>query len=63
MTKDPTMARVTFTQDFDYKPTPRLLYAYKAGSTCTVKRECADAAIAAGKAFERKPPSRRKPAA
>lgn len=63
MSEDPTMARVTFRKDFDYKPTSRKLFAYKAGQTLTVKRECAEAAIAAGKAFERKPPSRRKPQA
>lgn len=63
MTKDKTMARVTFTADFDYKPTPRVLFAYKAGDIKTVKRDCADAAIAAGRAVEVKAPRRRSPAA
>lgn len=53
------MARVTFIRNFDYKPTPRVLYAYRAGESKTVKRECADLAIARGAAIEDKPPSRR----
>ncbi|UXS49279.1 hypothetical protein [Agrobacterium tumefaciens] len=44
------MARVRFTQDFDYKPTPQVTIAYEAGWEGTVKRECADQAVAAGKA-------------
>jgi hypothetical protein len=46
------MARVRFTHDFDYKPTPRSTIGYKAGMELTVKRECADQAVAAGKAAE-----------
>ena len=46
------MARVRFTHDFDYKPTSRTTVGYKAGMELTVKRECADQAIAAGKAEE-----------
>lgn len=44
------MARVKFTKDFDYKPTPQTTTGYKAGWEGTVKRECAEQAIAAGKA-------------
>lgn len=46
------MARVKFTADFDYRPTPSVTIAYLAGMEQTVKRECADQAIAAGKAEE-----------
>lgn len=44
------MARVKFTHDFDYKPTPGTTIAYLAGMEETVKQECADQAIAAGAA-------------
>lgn len=44
------MARVKFISDFDYKPTRQVTIAYKAGMEITVKRECADQAVAAGKA-------------
>ncbi|WWT40017.1 hypothetical protein [Nostoc phage Nsp-JY10] len=44
------MAKVLFTHDFDYKPTPRITIGYRAGMKKTVKRECADRAIASGKA-------------
>jgi len=44
------MARVKFTKNFDYKPTPQVTIAYGAGWEGTVKRECADQAVAAGKA-------------
>lgn len=56
------MARVQFITNFDYKPAPRLLYAYKAGETRTVKRECAALAIAQGRAIELDPPPRPKAA-
>lgn len=46
------MTRVRFTQDFDYKPTSQTTIGYKAGMEQTVKRECAEQAIAAGKAEE-----------
>lgn len=48
------MARVEFTDDFDYRPSiaPRSLVAYKKGMTVTVRRECADQATAQGKAIE-----------
>ena len=44
------MARIRFKQDFDYKPTSQTTTGYKAGWEGTVKRECAEQAIAAGKA-------------
>lgn len=44
------MARVRFRQDFDYRPTPQVTIAYKEGWEGTVKRECAEQAVAAGKA-------------
>jgi hypothetical protein len=44
------MARVRFTKDFDYKPTSQSTIGYKAGWEGTVRRECAEAAVAAGKA-------------
>jgi len=47
-----TMPRVRFTADFDYKPTRAVTVAYKAGMHCLVKRDCADQAIAAGKAVD-----------
>ena len=45
------MARVKFTEDFDYKPTARITIGYLAGMEMTVKRECAEQAIAARKAI------------
>lgn len=47
------MPKVTFLEDYDYNPAAlkgALTTAYKAGKTETVNKECADAAIAAGKA-------------
>lgn len=44
------MARIRFTEDFDYKPTAQITVAYLAGMEMTVRRECAEQAIAAGKA-------------
>lgn len=46
------MARVKFTRDFDWKPTWRSTIAYKADQEYTVRRECADAAVAAGAGHE-----------
>lgn len=46
------MARVRFTADFDYKPTSQITIGYLEGMEKTVRRECADQAIAAGKAEE-----------
>ncbi|WP_411036157.1 hypothetical protein [Shinella sp. BYT-45] len=45
------MARVRFTEDFDYKPTSRITVGYLAGWSGTVKRDCADKAVAANKAM------------
>jgi hypothetical protein len=44
--------RVRFIEDFDYKPTSQSTIAYKAGMEETVRRECGEQAIAAGKAKE-----------
>lgn len=44
------MARVRFTENFDYKPTSQVTVGYLAGWSGTVKRDCADKAIAAKKA-------------
>ncbi|OKP79645.1 hypothetical protein BTE77_05945 [Ensifer adhaerens] len=44
--------RVRFTADFDYRPTPQVTVGYLAGMELTVKRECAERAIAAGKAVK-----------
>lgn len=44
--------RVRFTKDFDYKPTAQSTIGYLAGMETTVKRECGEQAIAAGKAVE-----------
>lgn len=44
------MAKVLFTHDFDYKPKPQVTIGYRAGMKKTVKRDCADRAVAAGKA-------------
>lgn len=44
------MARVKFTEDFDYKPTPQTTIAYPADWEGTVKQDCAQKAVAAGKA-------------
>ncbi|WP_309086461.1 hypothetical protein [Chelativorans sp.] len=52
------MARVRFKEDFDYRPNRLTTVAYKAGMELTVRRECADAAVAAGKAIEL-PPQRK----
>jgi len=46
------MARVRFTDDFDYKPTRQVTIAYRAGMELTVKRDCAEKAVAAGKAVD-----------
>lgn len=54
------MARVKFSRDFDWKPTSQTTIAYKADQECTVRRECADAAVKAGAATELDAP--RKPA-
>jgi len=50
------MAKVRFTADFDYRPTRAIVFAYKAGMEMTVKRDCANKAIAAHKAVDLDPP-------
>ena len=44
------MARVKFSQNFDYKPNSQSTTGYLAGWEGTVKRDCANQAVAAGKA-------------
>jgi len=59
------MARVYFTRDFDFypfAPSKSVLVAHKAGQSYTVKRDCADQAIAGGYGIEEKPPRRRRKA-
>ncbi len=53
--------RVRFTEPYDYTPSAdrRVTYAYAAGAEETVKRECGEAAVKAGKAVEVDPPARR----
>lgn len=53
------MARVRFTHDFDYKPAAHTTIAYKVGMELTVKQDCADQAIAAGKAVARSAPKKK----
>jgi hypothetical protein len=50
--------RVRFIEDFDYKPTSQSTIAYKAGMEETVRRECGEQAIAAGKAKEVRSPGK-----
>lgn len=54
------MARVLFLHDFPYRPSleRRTTIRYRAGWEGTVKRECADAAVAAGAAEEIETPPR-----
>jgi hypothetical protein len=49
------MARVRFTRDYDWKPTPHSTIAFKAGYVGTVKAECAAEAVKAGAAVHEKP--------
>jgi hypothetical protein len=59
------MARVNFVRTFRYYPLwpSKATYTeYKAATEHTVKRECADLAIAEGAGVEIKPPRRRKKA-
>lgn len=54
------MARVKFTQNYDYRPSgaPGVTIAYKAGkSYSNVKREAADLAVMLGKGEELRPPA------
>lgn len=52
--------RVRFTEPYDYTPSAnrRVTYAYAAGAEETVKRECGEAAVKAGKAVEIEAPAR-----
>jgi hypothetical protein len=59
------MARVNFTKTFQYYPlwpSRQTFTEYTAGNEYTVKRECADQAIAEGAGIEVKPPRRRRAA-
>lgn len=49
---------VRFTADFDWKPQPQAITAYKAGMVQNVTRACADAAVSAGKAVKAAKPRR-----
>lgn len=49
-TQEADMAWVRFKADFDYQPTPRTTIAYLTGMEVSVRRECADLAVAAGAA-------------
>lgn len=42
--------RIRFLADYDYKPRPQVTIAYKAGKVEFVHLECAEKAVAAGKA-------------
>lgn len=44
------MPWVRFTANFDWKPTLKVMYAYRAGSVHLVHSRCAEQAIRAGKA-------------
>jgi hypothetical protein len=41
---------VRFTADFDFKPKPQVTLAFLAGEERNVTRDCAEKAVAAGKA-------------
>lgn len=45
---------VRFTADFDFKPKPQVTIAYRTGDEKNVTRDCADKAVAAGKAVRLK---------
>jgi len=45
-----TGRRVRFTADYDYKPTPMITLAYKAGTVAYVRKECAEQAVRLGRA-------------
>lgn len=50
--------RVRFTANFDWRPRRQVIFAFKASDEpITVKRACAEAAIAAGAAVEVTPSS------
>lgn len=54
------MARIRFSRDWDWKPSPRVTIAYRGGHEYTVKRECADAAVKDGAGKEIRPPAKGK---
>lgn len=43
---------VRFTADFDWKPKPQVTLAFLAGQERNVTRDCAEKAVAAGKAVK-----------
>lgn len=49
---------IKFTDAFSWKPKRSVTMAWKAGDTFNATRECAEAAIAAGKAVEMKKTTR-----
>ncbi len=49
---------VKFTDRFDWRPKPRVIIAYKPGMKVSVTKNCADAAVAAGKAEILETPTR-----
>lgn len=50
--------RVRFLRNYDHRPHPSQVYAYKAGWEGTIKKEWAEAAISAGAAEKISPPVR-----
>jgi hypothetical protein len=54
------MAKVTFHERFDYRPTPSVWITYQPGTRDDVPRQAADQAVAEGKAVEVKATRRRK---
>lgn len=46
-----TGRRVQFIKDYDYKPIPSVTIGYKAGQIKFVRLECAERAVALGKAL------------
>lgn len=48
------MAWLRFTADMDWKPTPGTTIGYKAGMVLNVTRDCAEKAVAAGRAVRLK---------
>ena len=52
------MARVRFTDNFDWKPSSQVTQVYTKGQEATVRRDCADAAIKAKRAVEIEPAGR-----
>lgn len=44
--------KVRFTADYDFKPSPNVTQAYRAGQEAVVTTPCAEKAIALGRAVE-----------